>query len=476
MIRIRSKIFLLLIVAVFAAPMASAMSEKKEKELGKELYNEILATMPIYQDPKLVEYVNKVGKRVARVSDRPNYDFTFTIIDSPDINAFATPGGYIYVNRGLLTYLNSEAQLAAVLSHEIGHVTAEHAARQKRASTTNKVVAGILGVLTGSGDVAEASALWGATMVSGYGRDMELEADQLGGQFLYRAGYPPKAMMEVISILKDTERVAKRRARDTGKDTQSYHGLFASHPKNDKRLQEIIASAGQLPEQISPEQNVVPFRMATNKLPWGEHFQAPARTKNRLYHNRLYFSLDYPEGWTFKEQGNTIIGGSPAGADQKLQLTLSFMKRTTEPPATYIKKRLGILVLKQPESFSPARLAGHRGIVQGKDGAPQVRLAVIYYGRLAYVFQGEILEGSDIEAADQKFLSMIDSFRPLPKPSRNAAKQKYTQYVKAKSDTTFAKLAKFLNLGKYGEDELRLINNYYPIGEPEPGEWIKIIR
>ena len=194
-----------------------SLSKKQEAKIGKEQYDAILAEMPIYEEQKLVDYVTKVGERVARVSDRPNYEFTFTVIDSPDINAFATPGGYVYINRGLITYMTSEAQLAAVLAHEVAHVTANHAARQGRARTTNNIVAGVLGVLTGSGDVAEASSLWGQTVVSGYGREMELEADQIGARYLRDAGYPPQAMIEVISLLKDNEKLEKRRARETGK-------------------------------------------------------------------------------------------------------------------------------------------------------------------------------------------------------------------------------------------------------------------
>ena len=115
-------------------------------------------------------------------------------------------------------------------------------------------------------------------------------------------------------------------------------------------------------------------------------------------------------------------------------------------------------------------------MVTASDGGQQQRLAVIYYGRNAYVFRGELLEGDDLKVADEQFLEMINSFRPMPRPSRSAEKPRTIQYVKAKPGATFAKLASYLKLGKYGEQELRLINNYYPVGEPQPGEWIKIIR
>lgn len=464
----------LLCVALCCVSATSlAMSDKKEKEIGKEMYDGILAEMPIYDEPKLVEYVNNVGNRIAKISNRPDYDFTFTIIDSPDINAFATPGGYVYINRGLITYMTSEAQLAAVLAHEIAHVTEDHPARIERASTTNQVLSQIIGFITQSGDVAEASALWGQSMVSGYGRDMELEADQVGAQYLFKAGYPPAAMIEVISILKDTERVEKRKARDTGKEARSYHGLFATHPRNDQRLQQVIAEAGELPQSLDAEKNIVPFRVATDGLTWGDSVRPPKPKKNRFYQEQLRFRFDYPEGWEFTQKSNAIAGRA---AEKPYQMTIEIHQRTKDSPYDFLKNQLGYSLIKKSEAFTQARLNGHRGFVDSADGKPDQRIAVIYYSRYAYVFRGELLEGDDLKAADEEFNYIINSFRPLSVRQQQARDAKAIEYVKAKQGLTFEKLAKYLKLGKYGEDELRLINGYYPVGEPDPGEWIKIIR
>ncbi|MGV6807702.1 MAG: M48 family metalloprotease, partial [bacterium] len=212
----------------------------------REMHEEILQQMPIYGDAKVTEYVEAIGQKIIASAGVKKPKFTFTVIDDETINAFALPGGYIYVHRGLITYLNSEAQLAAVIAHEIGHITENHHGRQKRAAVGNVLVAGVLGVLTGSGDVAEASALWGQTLVSGFGRDMELEADQVGAEYLVASGYDPQAMIEVIALLKDQERLERKKARDAGRQARSYHGLFATHPQNDQRLREAVNSAGKL--------------------------------------------------------------------------------------------------------------------------------------------------------------------------------------------------------------------------------------
>ena len=125
--------------------------------IGKNQHAKMLAQGATYDDRELQAYVNRVGQRLVANSDKPNSPFTFTVIDSPDINAFAAPGGYVYVNRGLLAYLENEAELAAVLAHEIGHVTASHHNRRQAASVTNSVVATTTYVLTGSSDLASAS-------------------------------------------------------------------------------------------------------------------------------------------------------------------------------------------------------------------------------------------------------------------------------------------------------------------------------
>ena len=139
----------------------------REVSIGEEMHQQIMDQGASYDDPELLAYVNEIGQRLVKASDTPDDTFTFTVIDSPDINAFATPGGFIYINRGLLAYLDNEAELAGVLAHEIGHVTARHAARQKTANVANQVIAATAYILTGSGELADASTMYGTWSGSG---------------------------------------------------------------------------------------------------------------------------------------------------------------------------------------------------------------------------------------------------------------------------------------------------------------------
>jgi predicted Zn-dependent protease len=465
-------VWLVLCLLIALPARAFFMSADKEAEIGRELYEKITSQMAVYEEPELNAYLERVGDRLVAQTERADEDFTFTIIDSPDINAFATPGGYVYVNRGLIGYLQSEAQLAAVVAHEIAHVTARHAARQKRARTTSNIAAGLLAILSRSGEVGEATALWGEATVRGYGRDMELEADGLGAKFLARAGYRPQAMIDVITLLKDNERFEKRRASESGRETQTYHGLFATHPRNDQRLREVVSSAGDILE-AEGETNATAFRIATDGLVWGENFQAKPRKKNRYYHEGLRFRFDYPENWQFTESEGTIVGQR---ADGSGELHLAIHTRTLAPPAQFIKDSLGIPFIRKSQPFSQGHLQGHTGLIPGKDGAPDKRLAVIYYNRHAYVFTGEVRDTGNREVLDDEFLQIIGSFAPLSRAQLSNREPERIHYVKATDNTTFAQLARYLKLGRYGEEQLRLINGYYPVGEPEAGEWIKIIR
>jgi predicted Zn-dependent protease len=226
------------------------MSENREREIGLEEHEKVISNQPLVEDGPLLDYVREVGRKMAKVSHRPDLEYHFNIIDSPEINAFALPGGYVYVNRGLLAYINSEADLAAVLGHEIAHITARHAVQQQArgALARGAAVAGgiVAGVATGSGyaasQISEVASLWAQTGLSGFGRENELEADSLAAGYLVEAGYDPKAMIEVITVLKNQEDF--NRVATGGGST--YHGLFATHPRNDRRLQEAIEQVDQL--------------------------------------------------------------------------------------------------------------------------------------------------------------------------------------------------------------------------------------
>jgi predicted Zn-dependent protease len=297
------------------------MSEQQELALGQRYSQEILKQYPRYADEKLQAYVQQVGERVARYSHRSQLNYQFTVVDSPDINAFALPGGYIYIHRGLLAYLNSEAELAAVLGHEVGHVTARHGVQQQSQSSAWGILGQAVAIGTGVGAAADLTNVLGSAFVRGYGRDMELEADGLGAQYLARSGYDPQAMIEVVNVLKGQEDFARDQAAKRGQAQAAggYHGVFDTHPDNDRRLQQVLGPARALATG-QQEVNRDAFLKHLNGLPFGDSAASGVRRGQHFYHAELDFTLAFPQGWSMINRPDVLIGQS---ADQQAFIAMT---------------------------------------------------------------------------------------------------------------------------------------------------------
>ncbi len=220
----------------------SLISKEQELAMGAEAHRSVLKQQKKYNNPGLQRYVNGIGQALARQSHRSNIRFTFTVLDDPSVNAFALPGGYIYITTGIMAYLNSEAELAGVLGHEIGHVTARHGVQQQSAGIATAILVDLISKKAKSVNQKSLSQ-FGTALIRGYGREHELQADKLGAEYLARVGYQPQSMIDVVSVLKAQEEFDKYQARREGRQPRAYHGVFSSHPSNDLRLQEVINAA-----------------------------------------------------------------------------------------------------------------------------------------------------------------------------------------------------------------------------------------
>lgn len=176
------------------------LSERQEIEIGKNVMQEVLKEYSAYDDPELNAYVNRIGQAVARASDRSGIPYHFMVLDHPIVNAFAAPGGYIFVTRGLLSEVRSEAQLAAILGHEIGHVVERHAIKKLQAQAAT-LLAQIAGAVKGVGNLGGVSDM-AQLVFLGYDREAEYHADALGVKYAYAAGYEPKEMLSFFDVLR----------------------------------------------------------------------------------------------------------------------------------------------------------------------------------------------------------------------------------------------------------------------------------
>ena len=185
--------------------------------------------------------------------------------------------------------------------------------------------------------------------------------------------------------------------------------------------------------------------------------------------------FDFPDGWTHSEDSAAkTVSGQPESGEARL--SMSIHQRTPQEPEEYLYNHLNIPPLRDGQTISPARLKGFTGILPGENGAPDQRIAVVFYKLNAFLFRGEVDSQDTFEGFDEKFLASVATFRPVSSREIVGQKPKRIHFVKATSATTFEALGEELKLNEFELQELRLINGYYPSGEPKPGEWIKIFK
>ena len=445
------------------------ISENEEIAMGREYNAQILKKNSIYQDKELQDYVQSIGDSLASRSHRPNLVYRFTVLDSSDINAFALPGGYIFINRGLMSYLSSEEELAAVLAHEIGHVTARHSVRQYSQSQLMSILSTAIEINAGStaGNIANLAS---GALLSGYGREMELEADELGAQYIFEDGYSPQGMYKVLSVLKDQEVYSKEIAKQRGQEPSSYHGIFASHPSNDKRLQEVIdkVSISNLKGK-SKKKDI--YLSKIDGMVFGDSEQSGIRRGNEFYHGPLNFYISSPETWEIINTPNQLIFSSPYG-QAVLQMTLEDLN-FKETPKDYLRRFVSNTF--EEEELKINSLDGYTAII--KRSGRLSRIAVIFKGDKVYRFIGSLEDReSDINQYDSRFLRIINSFRKLTKEEQDFSKPLRIRTYLVKNGDSYESLAKDSSININAEDQLRLMNGDYPDKKLKIGRMIKIVK
>ena len=444
------------------------MSEAQEVSLGQRADQDVKKEYSLYDLKGLQAYVHSIGQRLARASHRPNLEYRFTVLDSPEVNAFALPGGYIYITRGIIAYLNSEAELAAVLGHELGHVTARHGVRQASAAQGADILFNILGAVSPamrSSGVQNVTGLLGNVLLSGYGREHELEADRIGAEYLARAGYDPQAMIKVIGALKSQELFDADVAKQEGRQARAYHGLFSTHPDNDTRLKEVIAAADKFRAAGDAALARERFLEHSDGMIFGDSPREGIRRGNAFFHPDLGFAITIPEGWRISNLPDRLILTAPGGeAGTELRMD----NRPNDAPSAMLRRITRGTVNDidiSPVNSLPAASADNHGRHVG----------VVYLGDKAFVFSGG---GKSEEVAQRALPGMRQAMRslhPMTSDERERARPLTVKLIQADAITRFASLAAKSPLGRNAEGYLRLINGSYPGGEPAPGAKVKVI-
>jgi predicted Zn-dependent protease len=467
----------------------TVMDERTEVAEGKKAHEAVMAEYGgTLNNPKLTAYVNDVGQRLAKQSHRAELQWTFTVLDSPDVNAFALPGGYVYVTRGIMAYMDSEADLAGVVGHEIGHVTARHGAqratRQQRAGA-GVMAATVLGVLleaAGVGGAAQAanqvSTGIAAGNIASYSREQELQADRLGAEYLSRTGYNPKNMVDVIGVLRDQERFAADSARAAGKkvpEPGTGGNWLASHPSNDQRLAEITKIAENYKGQYGDDFRTR-YLQAIEGITYGDGREQGVVRGQTFFHEPLGLVLNAPAGWSFDNNPDELYVINPAG-DAAVVMKLvppNAGKTHDEILRNGFKATQGRTERNPVGGFESTYFIGQRQ-VQNNQAQPLEVTLVNGPGNRTYAFLHAGRDAATLQRNRAALREATASFRAFAAADRAAARP-WTVRTVSMPAGGFAELARRSPLGTQAERQLRLLNGVYAGGNIAPGRPVKVIE
>ena len=299
------------------------IGEQSEIQMGAEADKGIVAQMGLFPDDEWQSYMQELGASLAERSERPELPWTFRVIDDPIVNAFALPGGYIYVTRGILSHFNSEAELVSVLGHEIGHVTGRHGV--ERASRAQLAGIGLMAGAIASPEfrryAGHAQQGLGLLFLK-FGRDDEREADDLGLRYLSKGGFHPDEMPKVFLTL---QRVSA--AQGAGR----IPGWMSTHPDPGNRAARISQQIAELPPD--PNRSIVnrdSYLERLEGMTFAENPREGYNIGNKFYHPDMAFQLTFPEGWKIVNQRQALGAISP---EQDAIVVLSLAQESTPEEA-----------------------------------------------------------------------------------------------------------------------------------------------
>lgn len=427
------------------------MSESQEKALGADSNPQILAEFGEYPDPNFQRYINDIGQRMAKISHRPTLPFQFKVVDSDVVNAFALPGGYVYFTRGIMAHFNSEAQLAGVLGHEIGHVTARHGASQYTKQMLGQVA--FIGAMIASPKLAQFGEQLGQglqLLFLKFSRDDESQSDQLGVLYSSKIGFNAQEMAGFFITL--------NRLSGGEDGSQRIPTFLSTHPDPGDRSKKVQAMA--LDYQAKNPGNFLDNRDSYLRLIdgiiYGEDPKQGYVENNIFYHPELKFQFPIPTGW---KHINSPAQFQMASPDQKalMILTLAPEKTLSEAANNFVTKNK-----LKPISQQNTQINGLSAIVQVADQvaeqqqqaqqAQTVRIATTYieYNGMIYMMHG-VSEVNDFRTYDNTFGNTMKNFRVLTDPSKINVKPERVKIQTTYSEATLGELLK-----GYGTPEKRL--------------------
>jgi predicted Zn-dependent protease len=447
----------------------SLLSEEQELQAGRQNDAQVREEMGVYGDRALQEYVTSIGNRLAAISERPALPWHFTVVDVPAINAFALPGGYIYITRGILPFLDDESQLACVLGHEIGHVTARHSVQQY-----SKATGAQLGVILGSifvpggAPTAQLGATGLGVLFLKNSRDDEAQADELGVRYASRAGWDPAGMPRMLTTLVRVEEES---------DNKGVPNWLLTHPAPADRVQRV-QSAVQLAESTAERftSDHDGYLQRVNGVVYGDNPDQGVVRGHSYLHRGLRFAFDFPDGWRVENGQTQVVAKEPGGRSLMiLQTERLAPERTIEDVAVRSMERAGFRTVDGSETTInglPAFVGNYAGTLRDL-GRVQISGAHLLHDRDVFLVAGiaPIDAYSSIEPA---FAKSLRSFRALSAGEAEAVQPNRIALYSSRQGDTWQTIAE-QGKGLVKAATLAIMNGRTVTDQPRPGERLKIV-
>ena len=437
--------------------------ESQEIEIGRQAADQAAQTIGLYDNAAVQNYVSELGKKLAAQSERPNLPWRFQVVDDPAVNAFALPGGFIFVTRGILTHLTEEAQLVAVLGHEIGHVTARHSVRQLSKAQLAQVGLAAVSVVSDTGAIGQLGAAGLGILFLKYGRDAEREADDLGFRYSLNTGYAVRSMPDVFGTLKRVGEAA---------GAQTLPNWLSTHPSPDERIARIT---GQINE-TNPPQGIVErdrYLAMMDGIVFGADPRHGFFDGDVFKHPAMRFQMRMPAGWKSQNLSEAVVSQGPENTGA-LQLTLA----KEDSPGAALQKfgtMEGVSNL-EPVAFPIAGTASSARF-RAKTESGEIAGLVTFVAHDNKTFQ--LLGLSPVETfatQETTFKNTFGSFSVLTDPAALAAQPAHVQVVTVGGAMTFAQFAAPHVTPKVTVDQLAIINQVEPGTQLSPGQKMKVVK
>ncbi len=445
------------------------MSEAQEIQMGKEADPEIIKQFGLYEDSSIQRYINQMGQQMAAISHRPNIEYHFRVINSEVVNAFAVPGGYVYFTRGIMAYLNNEAQFAGVLGHEIGHITARHTVKQQR----NQVLAqvGLIAGMIISPELARfgelASQGLGLLLLK-YGRDAERQSDELGVEYSAKIGYDPQYMADFFQTL-------ERQSAQSG--SEELPPFLSTHPSPEERYNTVKKLAAEEKQKLNltnPKVNHNQYLAMIDGLIYGEDPKEGFLENGVFYHPPLKFQFSIPSNWAYQNSPQQV---QLASRDGKAMMIFTLAQGNTLDEAAN----------NMLQQFKLTLVNSSRTTVNGLNAIAMVADQVQQQGTLrtlSYLIQYEgniymmigVSALADFNAYNSTWTASMQSFRALTDPAKLNKKPERIRVRTITNGSTLQQVLKNYGVPDKRLEELAILNGMKLTDNVPSGTQIKLIQ